>query len=193
MKYAFIKQHEDHHPAKLMCQVMGIHPSGYYAWKKQPVSARAKDNQRLLGLIKQSWLESGCVYGYRKVYDDMMDLSETCSENRVQRLMHKEGLKAQVGYKKHRYIKGGKPAVVAPNHIQRQFDVKTPNNTWVTDITYIRTYEGGFTPIPRTVELRVSPSVLSLQVDACVAGCGTVRCSQRRPPWLPPGCGISDG
>jgi len=142
VKYAFIKQHEDHHPAKLLCQVMGIHPSGYYAWKKQPVSARAKDNQRLLGLIKQSWLESGCIYGYRKVYDDMMDLSETCSENRVQRLMHKEGLKAQVGYKKHRYIKGGKPAVVAPNHIQRQFDVKTPNNTWVTDITYIRTYEG---------------------------------------------------
>ena len=142
MKYAFIKQHEDHHPAKLLCQVMGIHPSGYYAWKKQPVSARAKDNQRLLGLIKQSWLESGCIYGYRKVYDDMMDLSETCSENRVQRLMHKEGLKAQVGYKKHRYIKGGKPAVVAPNHIQRQFDVKTPTNTWVTDITYIRTYEG---------------------------------------------------
>ena len=82
MKYAFIKQHEDHHPAKLMCQVMGIHPSGYYAWKKQPVSARAKDNQRLLGLIKQSWLESGCVYGYRKVYDDMMDLSETCSMSR---------------------------------------------------------------------------------------------------------------
>ena len=79
MKYAFIKQHEDHHPAKLMCQVMGIHPSGYYAWKKQPVSARAKDNQRLLGLIKQSWLESGCVYGYRKVYDDMMDLSDVYS------------------------------------------------------------------------------------------------------------------
>ena len=142
MKYAFVKQQEDHHPTSMICRVMGIHPSGYYAWKKQPVSARAKDNQRLLGLIKQSWLESGCVYGYRKVYDDMMDLNETCSENRVQRLMHKEGLKAQVGYKKHRYMKGGEPAVVAPNHLQRQFDVKTPNNTWVTDITYIRTYEG---------------------------------------------------
>lgn len=142
MKYAFIKQHDDHHPARMMCRVMDVHPSGYYAWKKQPLSARAKDNQRLLGLIKQSWLESGCVYGYRKVYDDMMDLNETCSENRVQRLMHNENLKAQVGYKKHRYIKGGEPAIVAPNHLQRQFDVKTPNNTWVTDITYIRTYEG---------------------------------------------------
>jgi putative transposase len=142
VKYAFIDQHAGHHPAKMMCQVMGVHPSGYYAWRKQPLSDRAKDNQRLLGLIKQSWLESGCVYGYRKVYDDMMDLNETCSENRVQRLMHNEGLKAQVGYKKHRYMKGGEPAVVAPNHLQRQFDVKTPNNTWVTDITYIRTYEG---------------------------------------------------
>jgi len=56
--------------------------------------------------------------------------------------MHEEGLKAQVGYKKHRYMKGGEQAVVAPNHLQRQFDVKMPNHTWVTDITYIRTYEG---------------------------------------------------
>jgi len=142
VKYEFIKQHGDLHPTRMMCQVMGVHPSGYYAWKKQPLSAQAKENQRLLGLIKQSWLESGCVYGYRKVYDDMIDLNEACSENRIYRLMHAEGIKSQVGYKKHRYIKGGVPAVVAPNHLQQKFDVKTPNNTWVTDITYIRTYEG---------------------------------------------------
>lgn len=142
MKYAFIKQHDKQHPTKVMCRVMGVQRSGYYAWKKQPLSAQAKDNQRLLGHIKQSWLESGCVYGYRKIYDDMMDLNETCGENRVYRLMHSEGIKAQVGYKKHRYSKGGEPSVVAPNHLKRQFDVKEPNNTWVTDITYIRTYEG---------------------------------------------------
>ena len=142
MKYVFIEQHKKQHTTEMMCHIMGVHPSGYYAWKKRPLSAQAKDNQRLLGLIKQSWLESGCVYGYRKVHDDMMDLNETCSKSRVYRLMRHEGLKAQVGYKKHRYSKGGKPSIVAPNHLKRQFDVKIPNNTWVTDITYIRTYEG---------------------------------------------------
>lgn len=72
----------------------------------------------------------------------MIDLNETCSENRSYRLMHTEGIDSQAGYKKHRYIKGGEPASVVPNHLQQQFDVKTPNITWVTDITYIRTYEG---------------------------------------------------
>ena len=55
--------------------------------------------------------------------------------------MKQEGLKAQVGYKKPRY-KGGKVAILAENHLQQDFDVQQPNQAWVTDITYIRTYEG---------------------------------------------------
>jgi putative transposase len=125
-----------------MCRVLGVHPSGYYAWLAKPESARSAEDRRLLGLIKQSWLESGCVYGYRKVFDDLRDLGERCGKGRVERLMHQNGIKAQVGYKKHRGIKGGAPSVVAPNHLQQQFDVKRPDEVWVTDITYIRTYEG---------------------------------------------------
>jgi putative transposase len=125
-----------------MCRVLGVHPSGYYAWLAKPESARSAEDRRLLGLIKQSWLESGCVYGYRKVFDDLRDLGERCGKGRVERLMHQNGIKAQVGYKKHRGIKGGAPSVVAPNHLQQQFDVKRPDEAWVTDITYIRTYEG---------------------------------------------------
>ncbi|RKR26740.1 hypothetical protein C8C93_1988 [Acidovorax sp. 93] len=48
-----------------MCKVMQVHPNGYYAWRAEPQSPRAKDDQRLLGLLKQAWLESGGVYGYR--------------------------------------------------------------------------------------------------------------------------------
>lgn len=125
-----------------MCRVLGVHPSGYYAWLQQPESPRAIEDERLLGLIKQSWLESGCVYGYRKVHDDLRDLGESCGKGRVERLMHQNGIKAQVGYKKHKGIKGGPPSVVAPNYLQRQFDVAQPDVAWVTDITYIRTYEG---------------------------------------------------
>ena len=121
---------------------MRVHPSGYYAWLKEPHSKRHKENQRILGLIKQAWLESGCVYGYRKVHDDLRDMGEACGVNRVGRLMQQEGIKAQVGYGKRPGSKGGNPSVLAPNQLNRQFDQQEPNQVWVTDITYIRTYEG---------------------------------------------------
>ena len=100
------------------------------------------EDQRLLGIIKQSWLESGCVYGYRKVYHDLRELGETCGMSRVERLMHQNKLKSQTGYKKRCYMKGSLPSSVAQNILQRQFEVNEPNQSWVTDITYIRTYEG---------------------------------------------------
>lgn len=121
--------------------MMRVHPSGYYVWRKQPRSARYRDDERLLGLIKQAWLESGCVYGYRKIHADLRELGEACGRNRVARLMRLEGLKAQVGYRKPRH-KSGAVAVFADNHLNQEFDVQGPNWAWVTDITYIRTYEG---------------------------------------------------
>ena len=125
-----------------MCQVLNIQRSGLYAWLKQPHSGRTLEDNRLLGLIKHSWLESGCVYGYRKVTSDLKDLGERCSKNRVARLMKQETLSAQVGYRRRKGHYHGKPAVVAPNHLNQQFDVAAPNQVWVTDITYIRTHEG---------------------------------------------------
>jgi putative transposase len=56
--------------------------------------------------------------------------------------MRAEGLRAQRGYGRRPGQHGGKPAAVAPNHLQREFNVSQPNRVWVTDITYIRTHEG---------------------------------------------------
>lgn len=120
---------------------MCVHPSGYYAWKREPQSRRQKEDARLSGLIKQSWLESGGVYGYRKITHDLRDLGERCGKHRVYRLMRRDGLRAQVGYRR-RVGRYGKPAVVAPNHLEQCFDVDAPNRVWVTDITYVRTHEG---------------------------------------------------
>ena len=142
MRYAFIKRHEQEHRVRLLCKVMAVHPSGYYAWKQQPQSDKARDDQRLLGLLKQAWLESGCVYGYRKLTLDMRDLGEDCGKHRVARLLRQEGLRSQTGYRRRTVGRGGKPAVVAPNHLDRQFKPERPNQSWVTDITYIRTHEG---------------------------------------------------
>ncbi|MCG7532725.1 IS3 family transposase [Psychrobium sp. MM17-31] len=141
-KYTFIKSRLNQYPIKLMCQALQVHRSGFHAWLKKPESERSIDDRRLTGLIKQSWLESDCVYGYRKIQSDMRDLGEACSKNRVHRLMQLAGIQAQVGYKKRKGNYGTKPSVVADNQLKRQFDVVEPNQAWVTDITYIDTHEG---------------------------------------------------
>ena len=137
-----MKQHADEFCLAAMCRMLGVHRSGYYAWLKEPASARGKDDQRLLGLIKHSWLESGSVCGHRKVTTDLRELSETCSRHRVARLMKSEGLRAMVGYGRRPRPLSGPVGSVAKNVLARGFKVSEPNRAWVTDITYIRTYDG---------------------------------------------------
>ena len=137
-----MKQHADEFGLAAMCRMLGVHRSGYYAWLKEPASARDKDDQRLLGLIKHSWLESGSVYGHRKVTTDLRELGETCSRHRVARLMKSEGLRAMVGYGRRPRPLSGPVGSVAKNVLARGFKVSEPNRAWVTDITYIRTYDG---------------------------------------------------
>jgi len=124
-----------------MCRVMKVHRSGYYAWLKVPESQRSKEDRRLLNLIRESYISSGKIYGSPKVYEDLRDMGEICGRNRVERLMKKNGLKAIIGYKKPRY-KSGKPSNVVPDQLGQNFEFHNPDEAWVTDITYIRTYEG---------------------------------------------------
>jgi len=142
VKYAFIRDHESQHAVRRMCTVMQVHPSGYYAWKTQPVSARAMQDQRISAHIRQCWEDSGRVYGYRKISRDLRERGETCGKHRVARLMRLAGLRSHTGYSRRPGSRGKRPSVVAPNVLQRQFQVDAPNQVWVTDITYIRTHEG---------------------------------------------------
>jgi len=142
VKYAFIKAHRDEFSVRAMCRVLKVHVSGFYAWLKNGLSGQVKRRRRLTGLIKQSWLESGCVYGYRKIHHDLLSLGELCAPNTVAKLMRGEGLRAQVGYKRRPGKYGTKPAIVAANRLQQDFNVDAPDTVWVTDITYIRTHEG---------------------------------------------------
>lgn len=125
-----------------MCIALNVHPSGYYSWLNEPKSQRDKDDEYLLGFIKQAWLESGCVYGYRKIYKDLIALGEECGKNRIYRIMRSANLASQRGYKRKAHYSSGEVSTVASNLLNRGFDVETPNKVWVTDITYIRTYEG---------------------------------------------------
>jgi len=124
-----------------MCAVLEVAPSGYYAWLKQPVSDRAMENARLLRLIRKSFVASHGIYGAPRVFLDLREAGETCSKHLVARLMRENNLRALHGYRTRR-IAVGKPAVLIPNLLQRQFTVTRPNKVWVTDITYVRTWQG---------------------------------------------------
>ncbi|QQO71300.1 IS3 family transposase [Morganella morganii] len=140
LRYAFIRDNTCCWPVRLLCRVLDVHPSGFTRLQ-QPHSQRHQADLRLTGQIKQFWLESGCVYGYRKIHLDLRDSGQQCGVNRVWRLMKRVGIKAQVGYRSPRARKG-EASIVSPNRLQRQFNPDAPDERWVTDITYIRTHEG---------------------------------------------------
>ena len=124
-----------------MCRALKVHRSGYYAWKTEPLSARAIEDVKLLIEIKQSYEDSQGIYGSPRVHRDLREAGFKCGEKRVARLMRQAKLKSVRGYRRPRY-KSGKPAIASPNRLQQQFEVSRPDEVWVTDITQIRTYEG---------------------------------------------------
>ncbi|HEX7854506.1 MAG TPA: IS3 family transposase [Sphingobium sp.] len=142
VRYAFVAEHQGQFGVRAMCRCLAIQPSGFYAWQKRPLSRRAQEDVRQTALIRQAWKDSGKVYGYRKLHDDLLDQGETCCPNRVARLTSLAGIKAQIGYKRRPGSSGGRPSAVASNTLDRQFDVAQADRAWVTDITYIRTMEG---------------------------------------------------
>lgn len=124
-----------------MCRVLRASRSGFYAWLEKPKSDRAIEDERLLLMIRASYAASGGVYGAPRVFLDLREVGETCGRHRVARLMRTHKIKAIRGYKAPRQI-AGRPSIIAPNRLQRQFTVERPDQAWVTDITYIRTWQG---------------------------------------------------
>lgn len=134
-------EHREQFSISLMCQVLKVARAGFYQWLHQPESQRAQEDRRLLELIRQSYDASYGVYGARRVFGDLRESGETCGKHRVERIMRNNRIKAVRGYKTPRRI-AGRPSIIAPNHLQREFTVDAPNKVWVTDITYIRTWQG---------------------------------------------------
>jgi len=139
--YKFIKDHRRECDVKTMCRALEVTRSGFYEWLREPVSKRAQEDARLLRLIRASYTASHGIYGSPRVFLDLREAGETCSKHRVARLMRVNKIKALHGYRTRRYS-AGKPAVIAPDLVKRNFDVIRPNKVWVTDITYIRTWQG---------------------------------------------------
>jgi putative transposase len=123
-----------------MCRVLKLHRNGFYTWLNQPLSKRAIEDQRLLKRMKEFYLISGATCNIPWIHRDLLDAGEYCSVHRVAKIMRINKLRAQIGYKR-RYIKGGDKGKFADSILDRQFSTEAPNQTWVSDITYIKTHE----------------------------------------------------
>lgn len=124
-----------------MCRVLQVARSGFYAWLHAPKSDRALEDERLLALITTSYRQSGGIYGSPRVFLDLREGGERIGRKRVARLMRTQKIRAIRGYKIPRFH-SGMPVVAVPNRLDRKFSVSEPDRAWVTDITYIRTWEG---------------------------------------------------
>jgi putative transposase len=124
-----------------MCRVLKVHRSGYYAWKSAPLSQRALEDAKLLAEIKQFYEDSYGIYGSPRIHRDLREAGIRCGVKRVARLMSRAKIKSMRGYRRPRHTPG-KPSIASPNRLQQQFTMNQPDAAWVTDITYVRTYEG---------------------------------------------------
>jgi putative transposase len=139
--YAFIKENQHQYSVERLCRLLEVARSGYYAWLREPLSRRAQEDARLLRLIRASFAASHGVYGAPRVFLDLREAGETCSKHLVARLMRANNLRARSSYRT-RFRPTAKPSRLAPNALAGNFNVSRPNKAWVTDITYIRTWQG---------------------------------------------------
>lgn len=126
----------------MMCRLLQVKPSGFYAWLRRPPSRRSLENGRLKKHITAIHAESDGVYGSPKVRDELLQLGFRAGRHRVARLMRELGLQ---GCPKKRYrvtTQSDHGFRVAPNTLEREFEADRPDQRWVADITYIRTAEG---------------------------------------------------
>jgi transposase InsO family protein len=145
VKYACIKAHRDEFELTLMCRVLAVSRSGFYAWLKREPSRRAREDQRLLVHIRAAHERSHGRYGSPRVHQDLVEQGERTSEKRVARLMHDDGLRGKQARRYRSTTDSRHSYSVADNVLDRQFapeQVKGPDQVWVADITYVPTREG---------------------------------------------------
>lgn len=142
MRYAFIRDHREAFPVALLCQVLEVGTSGFYAWLHRAESPRSRANQRLLVEIKAIHQRSRQTYGSPRIHADLQATGHTCGKHRVAQLMRTHGIVSRHKRKYKVTTNSRHTHSVAENLLGRQFTVAAPNRWWVSDITYIPTREG---------------------------------------------------
>ena len=130
---------------RLMCRVLGVSPSGFYAAQRRGPSARAQRNVALAAAVKDTFVAMRRRYGAPRVHDELQARGERVAKKRVARLMREQGLRARPRRRFVRTTESRHAETVVPNHLARPFavpDVPACDRVWVSDITYVPTRAG---------------------------------------------------
>ena len=127
----------------IMCEVLEVSRSGYYAWVNRPVSARAERQEKLVGQIRQAHEQSDKTYGSPRIHAELTEQGIGACVNTIAKLMKQAGIRSVMH---RRFVvhttDSNHDHPVAPNVLEREFHADLPNQKWLTDITYIPTDEG---------------------------------------------------
>jgi putative transposase len=142
MRYQFIEQQKHEFPIAVMCQVLEVSESGFYAWRKRPTCQRQREDAQITQEIRQVFHDHQGRYGSPRIHRELSDQGRSLSRKRVARLMQEVELSARRKRRRVQTTKRDKTHPVAPNLLNREFTATDPNKKWVTDITYIPTTQG---------------------------------------------------
>jgi putative transposase len=137
-----VRAHRAHHPVTMLCRLLEISASGYYAWSTRPASARARADADLLDRIRAIHARSRGTYGVPRIHAELAAQGIQVSRKRVARLMGAAGLAGVSRRKGPRTTIRAKDARPAPDLVDRNFTARVPDQLWVADITYIPTWAG---------------------------------------------------
>ena len=136
-----MSDHQADYPIATMCQLLGVSPSGYYAWRKRQPSQRSETDAALIVEIQVAHAGSRGTYGAPRIHAELAGKGTYIGRKRVARLMTQAGL---AGVSRRRFVTttvkdGGRQA---PDLVERNFAAEAPDRLWVADITYIPTWAG---------------------------------------------------
>lgn len=142
MKFRMISAEKASFPVAMMCRLLGVSRSGFYASQKRPVSARELADARLSVEVASVHQESRRTYGSPRVYAELKQRGVSVGRHRVARLMREQSLRSRRARRFVHTTDSSHDLPVAPNLLARDFWPAAPNSAWSTDITFVPTAEG---------------------------------------------------
>jgi putative transposase len=143
MRFRFIEDRRADYPVTVMCDVLGVSPAGYYAWRSRPESRRSAANRDLVDDIKRVHRDTGGRYGSPRIHVELKAQGRGASRGRIERLMRRHGIRAIMARPwRVRTTDSRHDLPIAPNLLDRNFIAAAPNRIWLADITYIETDQG---------------------------------------------------
>lgn len=141
-RYRFIAEERGKHTVRQMCAVLKVSASGFYSWIKREASSRSQANASLSQRICQIHANSRQTYGYLRVHAELRASGERVGKHRVARLMRQLELKTKGRRRFRSTTQRDESHRRAPNLLKGDFKATERNHKWLSDITYIPTYEG---------------------------------------------------